>query len=375
MAGTVPSRRTQHFTASSSTLASTGNTSNTNNTNTASDTDTGAGTGIMASLPTSASPTRDASSITFSAVIEADHDAINRCAGRLKRAQTLNDRLRLLREVTWRLVRHDVSEDLVMRPAFVLHLGAEGQRMAEHDRTDHERAKEELLALMDRMAIVAGGGGGGGGSKKISSTSSTTGTNSTTCADSVNTTTTCTDSANNTGTTTICTESATCVSPASNSTTTGANSVGLNSTTYSGSASRADPANAAELDFDFDAVIDTFFTNLLDHMKVESGEQIPALERMLGPRESRRLGMEYINTQILTPDLEIMEHAEDNCGTPTTRRKVWRDVEEYARTDLGRFKEIYESLVTEETWVVEDNGSSSSTKTTHVQRRYGRGKL
>jgi len=34
-----------------------------------------------------------------------------------------------------------------MRPAFVVQLGEEGQHMADHDRQDHDKAKNELLAL------------------------------------------------------------------------------------------------------------------------------------------------------------------------------------------------------------------------------------
>lgn len=181
--------------------------------------------------------------VTFSTVIDDDHNSINRYAGRLRKARTPQDRARLLQEVTWRLVRHDVSEDLVMRPAFIDHLGEVGHQMAEHDRSDHDRAKTELLALFDLSLDGAG----------------------------------------------------------------------------------------------FIAVIDKLFAELLEHMKIESGEQIPALERILHPHESQRLGQEYMKTQVLTPDLEMV-------GEDGVRRRVWRDVEDYARTDLARFKEIWTQL-------------------------------
>ncbi|KAK6382293.1 hypothetical protein LTS17_004180 [Exophiala oligosperma] len=182
--------------------------------------------------------------MTFSTVIDKDHDTINRLAGRLRRSGTASpERARLLREVTWRLVRHDVSEDLVMRPAFVAQLGQQGQEMAEHDRQDHDRAKNELLALFE---------------------------------------------------------------------------VGPDRP-------------------DFVSVLDRLFAELLEHMRVESGEQIPALERMLDPLESQRLGKEYIRTQILTPDLELTMDDNDRG----LKVKVWKDVEDYARTDLSTFKKIY----------------------------------
>jgi len=189
--------------------------------------------------------------VTFSTVIEDDHNTINRYAGRLKGARTLSERARLLREVTWRLVRHDVSEDLVMRPAFIEHQGEEGRRMAEHDQADHERAKAELLGLF-----------------------------------------------------------------------------------------------ALPLDWPhFPQVIDKLFAELLEHMKVESGEQIPSLERILDPLESQRLGREYMKTQILTPDLEIL----DETGV---KRRIWTDVEDYARTDLSRFRQIWEQHLTHDHFIM-----------------------
>lgn len=185
--------------------------------------------------------------ITFSTVIEDDHNTINVSAGRLLRAKSPADRARLLLEVTWRLVRHGVSEDLIMRPAFIEHFGEEGRHMAEHDRTDHDRAKTELLALFSVPTDSAG----------------------------------------------------------------------------------------------FLAVIGKFFAELLEHMKIESGEQIPALERILDPLESQRLGKEYVKTMALTPDLEIM-------GEDGVKRRVWNNVEDYVRTDLNRFKEIWDSLTAEQ---------------------------
>lgn len=185
--------------------------------------------------------------ITFSTVIDTDHSNINRIAGRLRRSKTSSERAHLLREVTWRLVRHDVSEDLVMRPAFIAQLGEQGEHMAEHDRADHDRAKNELLALFE-----------------------------------------------------------------------------------------ADP-DAPQ----FIPVLDRLFAELLEHMRVESGDQIPALERMLDLHESQRLGKEYIRTQVLTPELELI----DERGVQV---RVWKDVEDYARTDLSRFKDIYARVCEEQ---------------------------
>jgi hypothetical protein len=64
------------------------------------------------------------------------------------------------------------------------------------------------------------------------------------------------------------------------------------------------------------------------------------LERLLDPSESRRLGQEYMKTQVLVPELEVW-------GDDGVKRRVWRGVEDYARTDLSRFKEIWEQLTHE----------------------------
>ncbi|KAH0843956.1 hypothetical protein AYO21_08346 [Fonsecaea monophora] len=205
--------------------------------------------------------------LTFSTVIEHDHNNINKFAGRLLRAKAPQDRARLLREVTWRLVRHDVSEDLVMRPAFIEHLGDEGVQMAEHDRTDHERARSELLALFH-----------------------------------------------------------------------------------------------VPLEGDkFLVALRALFAELLEHMKIESGQQIPHLEHMLDPEESQRLGREYVKTQCLSPELEIVDKSTG------ARRRVWRDVEDFVRTDLHRFKEIWEELKLSEGPV---DGQAQA-----LHRRLDRGKL
>lgn len=203
--------------------------------------------------------------ITFSTVIEDDHSTINKYAARLLKTKSPTDRLRLLEEVTWRLVRHDVSEDLIMRPAFVAQMGEEGQHMADHDREDHDRAKGELLALF-----------------KL-------------------------------------------------------------------------PLDTPE----FPPAIYKLFVDLLEHMKVESGEQIPALERMLDPLESQRLGREYMKTQVLTPQLEMVDK------TTGVKSRVWRDVEDYARTDLARFRELWTELTEEDVL----------TGITGYYRAYTRGKL
>jgi len=202
------------------------------------------------------------SPFSFSQIIDDDHMAINTYAGRLKNATTVARRRELLFQVLWRLVRHDVSEDIVMRPAFMTHLGDLGRTMAETDRSDHDRAKAELLALLQ-----------------------------------------------------------------------------------------------VPIDSDqFMREIDRLFNELLEHMRVESGQEIPQLESVLSKEESHRLGRLYLQTQVITPDLVVR-------GPDGVPRRLFEDVEDYARTDLSTFKAIWDRLPPE-TW--SDNGA---TETTSVKKR------
>lgn len=87
---------------------------------------------------------------TFPEIIDADHFTINGLARRIRSSSTPAIELRsLIFEVCWRLIRHDLSEDLVMRPAFANVLGKPGAEMAEHDRRDHMRGREILLKLVN----------------------------------------------------------------------------------------------------------------------------------------------------------------------------------------------------------------------------------
>jgi hypothetical protein len=89
---------------------------------------------------------------------------------------------------------------------------------------------------------------------------------------------------------------------------------------------------------EFRAKVEALFGELLEHMRIESGEQIPRLEALLDGEESRRLGREYVKTQVLGPDLMVE-------GPGWRRRRVWRDVEDYVGTDLRRFREVWEDIL------------------------------
>lgn len=118
-------------------------------------------------------PASERSKYTFTHIIDADHFTIQRVAAKIRklinthtagRYETLDrtdttcsvqavqvllkDLNPLVLEATWRLIRHDLSEDIVMRPAFTTVLGEEGTKMAEHDRQDHAEGRQKLIGIL-----------------------------------------------------------------------------------------------------------------------------------------------------------------------------------------------------------------------------------
>lgn len=100
---------------------------------------------------------------TFLDIIDADHLAINRLAGKIRKVlasedvySRLSELNSLLLEVAWRLVRHDFSEDIVMRPAFASVLGDRGVEMVERDRADHASGREVILAILRELDLTTG---------------------------------------------------------------------------------------------------------------------------------------------------------------------------------------------------------------------------
>ena len=77
-------------------------------------------------------------------------------------------------------------------------------------------------------------------------------------------------------------------------------------------------------------------TELTDHMKTESGTDIPRLESILGKAESEELGRRYIRTQVLGPDMTIQG------------RKVWNDVSEYVNETAEGFWKVWHRVEAEE---------------------------
>ncbi|KAL8896469.1 MAG: hypothetical protein Q9207_007691 [Kuettlingeria erythrocarpa] len=101
---------------------------------------------------------------TISEAISEDHKALDRYAGNIRSAKSLEEKTKWRNQLTWALARHAISEELTMYPAMEKHLGEEGLLLTNTDREQHQAVKEDLykfqsmspysdafLPLLDRL--------------------------------------------------------------------------------------------------------------------------------------------------------------------------------------------------------------------------------
>lgn len=100
---------------------------------------------------------------SFIQIIDADHLYVSYLVGKVRKIlashkaySQLSELRTLLLEIVWRLIRHDFSEEMVMRPAFVAVLGRRGVEMVDEDRSDHESARGALLAMLRELELLEG---------------------------------------------------------------------------------------------------------------------------------------------------------------------------------------------------------------------------
>jgi len=82
--------------------------------------------------------------------VKEDHEEMYLYHDEYKRAHDAGDiaaQTRWARQLTWEIARHAVGEELVVYPLMEKHLGAEGLKLADHDREEHQHVKEELYKL------------------------------------------------------------------------------------------------------------------------------------------------------------------------------------------------------------------------------------
>ncbi|KAI0148490.1 hypothetical protein GGR57DRAFT_505284 [Xylariaceae sp. FL1272] len=81
---------------------------------------------------------------TISDAIIKDHRELKDYYKEVIKSDDPDHQQRYGNQFVWELARHAVGEELVVYPAFEDYLGAKGKAMAEEDRADHRKVKEEL---------------------------------------------------------------------------------------------------------------------------------------------------------------------------------------------------------------------------------------
>jgi len=79
--------------------------------------------------------------------ISEDHRAIRNAYEQVVSAKDADSIDRWRNQFVWQLARHSIGEELVVYPAMEKHLGAEGHKLAQNDRDQHQVVKEELIHL------------------------------------------------------------------------------------------------------------------------------------------------------------------------------------------------------------------------------------
>ncbi|KAJ7050442.1 hypothetical protein C8F01DRAFT_1264117 [Mycena amicta] len=85
---------------------------------------------------------------TLTHAIREDHQEMYEYYDNYKKsAGDLDAQARWARQLTWEIARHAVAEEIVVYPLMEKLLGAEGLKLADHDREEHQRVKESLSKL------------------------------------------------------------------------------------------------------------------------------------------------------------------------------------------------------------------------------------
>ncbi|KAJ6481901.1 hypothetical protein C8R45DRAFT_831624 [Mycena sanguinolenta] len=89
-----------------------------------------------------------ASKQTLTSAIKEDHQEMYEYHDYYKKAAGDSDaQARWANQLRWEIARHAVGEEIVVYPLMEKHLGAEGRKLADHDREEHQRVKETLSKL------------------------------------------------------------------------------------------------------------------------------------------------------------------------------------------------------------------------------------
>ncbi|KAG8955338.1 hypothetical protein FRC04_008689 [Tulasnella sp. 424] len=90
---------------------------------------------------------------TISQEVTQDHRELEEYYNKYQAATTEKEQTEWANQFRWELARHSAGEELVVYPALEKHLGAEGKKIAEEDRAEHQTAKE-LLYQLERTNVT-----------------------------------------------------------------------------------------------------------------------------------------------------------------------------------------------------------------------------
>ncbi|KAJ7481839.1 hypothetical protein FB451DRAFT_1556028 [Mycena latifolia] len=80
--------------------------------------------------------------------IKEDHEEMYEYHSNYKKsAGDLDAQARWAHQLAWEIARHAVGEEIVVYPLMEKHLGAQGLKLADHDREEHQHVKEMLYKL------------------------------------------------------------------------------------------------------------------------------------------------------------------------------------------------------------------------------------
>ncbi|RFU77946.1 hypothetical protein TARUN_4276 [Trichoderma arundinaceum] len=83
--------------------------------------------------------------------ITKDHRELEDYYNRITSSSDLDEQTRYQNQFVWELARHSISEELVVYPVFEKYL-SDGQQMAQKDREEHQKVKEQLFEFQKLSA-------------------------------------------------------------------------------------------------------------------------------------------------------------------------------------------------------------------------------
>ncbi|KAJ7603519.1 hypothetical protein DFH06DRAFT_987863 [Mycena polygramma] len=89
-----------------------------------------------------------ASKQTLTDAIKEDHQEMYEYHDYYKKSAGDSDaQARWANQLRWEIARHAVGEEIIVYPLMEKHLGAEGLKLADHDREEHQHVKEMLTKM------------------------------------------------------------------------------------------------------------------------------------------------------------------------------------------------------------------------------------